>query len=81
MFRKLNLLGGALVAAVLMAASTQAATLFDGSITTAGLNLNGPRSVIADIRNTAIPEPATMMLLGTGLLAAFRPVAARRKRH
>jgi hypothetical protein len=50
-----------------------------GSITTSNLPPDGtPGSVIiTDIRNTGVPEPAAMMLLGMGLLAVFR---ARRQR-
>jgi len=53
---------------------------FGFSMSTLGLNPDGtPGTVISsDIRNTVVPEPATMMLLGTGLLAAFR---ARRKQQ
>lgn len=48
--------------------------LFGFDLTTTVLNPNGPPalSTSVDIQNTAVPEPATMMLLGTGLLAAFR---------
>lgn len=47
----------------------------DGNLT---MNGEGGSIISTDIRNTAVPEPATMMLLGTGLLAAFR---ARRKQQ
>ena len=55
-------------------------TFFGFSLTSDNLTPDGtPASVIStDIKNSPIPEPTTMMLLGTGLLAAFR---ARRRQQ
>ena len=53
---------------------------FGVSMVTGTMTPDGtPFAVVStDIKNTAIPEPTTMMLLGTGLLAAFR---ARRRQQ
>ena len=53
-------------------------TTFTFANTVIHINANGQvvEADLSNIVNTPIPEPATMMLLGTGLLAAFR---ARRK--
>ncbi|MDP3718899.1 MAG: PEP-CTERM sorting domain-containing protein [Acidobacteriota bacterium] len=55
--------------------------LFGFALLTGPLGQTPQKSISTDIRNSEmapIPEPATMMLLGTGLLAAFR---ARRKQQ
>ena len=66
MVRHLIMLGAAAIAAVLMVAPANAAAVANSVIST-------------DLRNIAVPEPATMMVLGTGLLAAFR--GRRRQRQ
>lgn len=80
----LNALGPDSKDAELLAAINWPADLpwqfFGFSLTTDSMSPDGtPYAVVStDIKNTAIPEPTTMMLLGTGLLAAFR---ARRRQQ
>ena len=69
----------ALLTAIGLAANTpflvDTFALLTGTLRAGG---DGVQSISTDVRNVAVPEPATMMLLGTGLLAAFR---ARRKQQ
>src|SRR5262245_26178150 len=78
MLTRFRLLGGAAITAFLMAVPAQAAKngAFDFTGTPSGqggssfgaVNLNTADKAVsvADVRHTAFPEPATMMLLGTG---------------
>jgi hypothetical protein len=67
--RRLKLLGSAAIGAALMAASAQAATAF-----TIGFNGDqGSNLLQAFGAHAVLPEPATMMIVGTLLLTVFRP--------
>lgn len=73
MSSRMTELGLATAAVVFMAALAQAATI--GAFTVPGSESgtsSNARIMNVDFRNTTVPEPQTMMLLGVGLLAAFR---------
>jgi hypothetical protein len=66
--RRFKLLGSAAIGAALMAATAQAATAF-----TIGFNTEqGSPLLQAFSAHAPLPEPATMMIVGTLLLTAFR---------
>lgn len=73
MSKRLKMLGAAAIAAATMAASAQAATVFD---LTERFASPGRSPLIHAINTgfpvTGMPEPATMIVLGTILLMAFR---------
>jgi hypothetical protein len=67
--KRLKVLGGAAIAAAMMVASAQAATVFD---LTAGI-ASDPGSALLHVFSNTVPEPAALMIVGTILLTAFRP--------
>jgi predicted MFS family arabinose efflux permease len=67
--KRLKILGGAAIAAAMMVASAQAATAFD---LTAGLGAGPGSALLEAFGQTAVPEPAALMIVGTILLTAFR---------
>jgi hypothetical protein len=71
MSKRLMMLGVAAIAAA-MAASAQAATVFDFTTGIASDSGSTLRHALILLPGTGFTEPATMIVLGTVLLTAFR---------